>query len=265
MTRTKSSLSYYIMIGLMLIFFYGPIVMLIVFSFNASRSLTVWSGFSTQWYSQLFRDRDTMQAVQNSVTVGVIATFVSTIVGTLSAIALTKQRQIFKRIFMSLNNLPVLNPEIVTAVSLMLLFSSMSFIQKGYMTMLLAHITFCIPYVILTVLPKLRSLDDSLADAAMDLGATPTQALRKVILPQLVPAIISAALLAFTMSFDDFVISYFVSGEVSNISIRVFTMSKRINPTINALSTIIIVIITIALILINVIPLIRDRKKGSLI
>lgn len=255
-----------IMLGLMLMFFYGPIITLMVFSFNDSRSLVNWSGFSTRWYTELFESRDTLEALQTSVSIAIIATIVSVVVGTVSAIALSKQKKIFKRIFMSINNLPVLNPEIVTAVSMMLLFSSLK-VNKGYMTMLIAHITFCIPYVILTILPKLRSLDSSLADAAMDLGATPTQALTKVILPQLTPAIISSALLAFTMSFDDFVISYFVAGDtVSNISIRVYTMAKRVNPTINALSTIIIVIITIGLILINVIPLLNKKKqKGKMV
>lgn len=249
----------------MLIFFYGPIIVMIVFSLNSSKSLTSWTGFSTDWYSKLFESRDIMDAVSNSVSIAIIATIISTIVGTLTAIGISRHKPLVRKIYLNINNLPVLNPEIVTAIGLMLLFISLPKLDKGYMTMLIAHITFCTPYVILTVLPKLRSLDPSIADAAMDLGATPFAALRKVILPQLTPAIISAALIAFTMSFDDFVISYFTTGNgVSNISIYVYTMSKRINPMINALSTIIVVIITIALILINVLPLIvkkKDKRK----
>lgn len=259
--KKRRKLNGFISIAIMLVFFYGPILTLMVFSFNESRSLTVWSGFSTNWYNELFESRDTIEALKNSVSIALLATVISTIVGTFTAIAISKHRPIVRKLFAAVNNFPVLNPEIVTAISLMLLFSSIPVFEKGYMTMLIAHITFCTPYVILTVLPKLRSLDPSLADAAMDLGATPFQALRKVILPQLTSAVISGALLAFTMSFDDFVISYFVTGNgVSNISIRVYTMSKRINPTINALSTIIIVIITIALILVNVVPYFTKKK-----
>ena len=160
------------------------------------------------------------------------------------------------------NNLPLMNPEIVTAVGLLMLFASIKGIEKGFVTLLLAHIMFCIPYVILSVTPKLRTLDPNLTEAAMDLGATPWQALTKVIVPQIMPGIVSGALIAFTMSFDDFVISYFVTGNgVNNISTLVWTMSKRINPSINALSTIIIVIITIGLILANVVPLLKDKKE----
>lgn len=251
-----------ISIAITMLFFYAPIIIMMVFSFNDSRSLANWSGFSFRWYEALFNSRDTLQAVQTSLSIAVIATIVSVIVGTISAIALSKHRKTFRQLFLTVNNFPVLNPEIVTAVSMMLLFSSMRVFEKGYVTMLIAHITFCIPYVILTILPKLRSLDSSLADAAMDLGATPFQALTKVILPQLTPAIISAALLAFTLSFDDFVISYFVTGnDVSNISIIVYSMASRVNPKINALLTIIVVVITVALIAINVVPLFYKKKK----
>jgi spermidine/putrescine transport system permease protein len=153
-----------------------------------------------------------------------------------------------------------MNPDIVTAIGLLMFFSALG-IKKGYTTMLLAHVMFCIPYVMLSVSPKLRSLDPNLADAALDLGATPFQALIKVIIPQLMPGIISGALIAFTMSFDDFIISYFVTGNgVNNISILVYTMSKRINPSINALSTVIMLIITIVLILINIIPLLKKKE-----
>ncbi len=156
-----------------------------------------------------------------------------------------------------------MNPEIVTAIGLLMLFSSFKVLEKGFMTLLLAHIMFCTPYVMLSVSPKLRSLDPNLAEAALDLGATPWQALIKVIVPQILPGIVSGSLIAFTMSIDDFVISYFVTGNgVSNISILVYSMSKRINPSINAISTLVIVIITVVLILINVIPMLRKKKGG---
>lgn len=252
-----------VVVGTILLFFYLPILILMIFSFNDSRSLTVWAGFSTQWYTQLFKSRDMMEAVMTSVSVALISTLISTFVGTLAAIGLSKSRKVVKEVVLQVNSLPILNPEIVTAIGFMLLFSAFT-IQRGYTTMLLAHIAFSIPYVILSILPKLRLLDPNLAEAALDLGATPWQALIKVIVPQILPGIVSGALIAFTMSFDDFVISYFVTGNgVKNISILVYTMSRRINPTINALSTILVAIITIALVLINVLPMMKKKEKVS--
>jgi len=233
---------------------------LMIFSFNNSRSLTAWAGFSTQWYTALFNNREMMNAINTTVLVAVMSTFISTAVGTLTAIGISKSRKIIREIVINVNSFPILNPEIVTAIGLMLLYSSLS-IEKGLLTMLLAHIIFSTPYVILSVLPKLRSLDPDIAEAAMDLGATPMQALRKVIVPLILPGVISGALIAFTMSFDDFVISYFVSGNgVKNISIMVYTMSKRINPSINALSTILVVIITLVLLVINLLPLLKKKE-----
>lgn len=248
------------LIALILVFFYAPIASLMVFSFNNSRSLTSWAGFSTQWYTALFQNREMMQAIWVTVIVALLSTLVSTVVGTLTAIGISKSRRIIRELIINVNNFPILNPEIVTAIGLMLLFSSLQ-IEKGMITMLLAHIIFSTPYVILTVLPKLRNLDPDIAEAAMDLGATPFQALWKVIVPLIMPGVISGALLAFTMSFDDFVISYFVSGNgVKNISILVYTMSKRINPTINALSTILVVIITVVLLIVNLAPLLKKKE-----
>ena len=243
-----------------LVFFYAPILSMMVFSFNNSRSLTSWAGFSMQWYTALFSNREMMSAIYVTIIVALLSTFVSTVVGTLTAIGISKSRKIIRELIINVNNFPILNPEIVTAIGLMLLFSSLS-IEKGMMTMLVAHIIFSTPYVILTVLPKLRNLDPDIAEAAMDLGATPGQALWKVIIPLIMPGVISGALLAFTMSFDDFVISYFVSGNgVKNISILVYTMSKRINPTINALSTILVVIITIILLAVNLLPMLKKKE-----
>ena len=259
MTEKKGILKK-IFMALLLLFFYAPIIYTIIFSFNESRSLTRWSGFSLQWYERVFASSDMTNAIMYTVVIAILATIISTIVGTITAIGISKNNKILKAGIERINDLPIMNPEIVTAIGLLMFFSAIG-MRKGFITMLLAHIMFCVPYVMLSVTPKLRSLDPNLADACMDLGATPWQALTKVIVPQIMPGIISGALIAFTMSFDDFVISYFVTGNgVSNISILVYTMSKRINPSINALSTIIIFIITIVLVIVNIIPLIKERK-----
>lgn len=260
--KKKRRLGPALYVALILLFMYLPIAMLMVFSFNDSKSLTVWAGFSTRWYEALFSNSDVAESVYYTVLVACLATLISTFVGTITAIGLSKSKKILKDIVLNLNDLPMLNPEIVTAIGLMLLFSSAG-VEKGFWTMLLAHIAFCIPYVILSVMPKLRGLDPNIAEAAMDLGATPWTALWKVIVPQITPGIVSGALIAFTMSIDDFVISYFVTGNgVKNISILVYSMSKRINPTINALSTIIVILVTILLIIINVAPIINAKLKN---
>lgn len=252
-----------IYLGLVLVFFYLPIAYTILFSFNDSKSLTHFSGFSLRWYERMFSNRMMTDAIWYTIIIAVLATAISTVIGTITAIALSKSKKSIQFVIEQVNNLPIMNPEIVTAVGLLMLFSSVKFIEKGFMTLLLAHIMFCIPYVILSVMPKLRTLDPNLAEAALDLGATPWQALTKVIVPEILPGIVSGALIAFTMSFDDFVISYFVTGNgVSNISILVYSMSKRINPSINAVSTIMILLITIVLVLINVLPMLK-KKEGK--
>lgn len=259
--KEKKKIGSKIFMALMMIFFYAPIVYIIIFSFNSSRSLTHLDGFSIRWYEKMFSDRTMMQSIVYTIVIAVLATIISTIVGTITSIGLSKSKPILKKTVEQINNLPIMNPEIVTAIGLLMFFSALG-AKKGFATLLLAHIMFCIPYVMLSVMPKLRSLDANLADAAMDLGATPFQALTKVIVPQIMPGIVSGALIAFTMSFDDFIISYFVTGNgVSNISILVYTMSKRVNPSINALSTLVIFIITVALIIVNVIPIIKQKKE----
>ena len=248
-------------LGLIMLFFYVPILYVMVFSFNESKSLTRFTGFSLEWYEKMFSSRPIMEAVYYTVVIALIATVVSTIIGTITAIGLSKSRRVLREVVLQINDIPMLNPEIVTAIGFMLLFTSLN-IQKGFWTLLIAHIVFCIPYVILSVMPKLRQLDDNLAEAALDLGATPMQALTRVIIPQIMPGIISGALIAFTMSFDDFIISFFTTGPgVNNIAIYVYSSIKRINPSINALSTIIVLVVTLVLVLVNVIPVIRDRKK----
>ena len=250
-----------IYLALIILFFYLPIAYVILFSFNDSKSLSTFTGFSLKWYEKLFASRTMMESVYYSVLVAVIATIVSTIVGTIVAIGLSKSNKAIKEIVTQVNNLPMLNPDIVTAIGLMLFFSTLN-IPTGFGTMLLAHIIFCIPYVILSIMPKLRQLDDNLAEAALDLGCTPFQALYKVIIPQIKEGIVSGALIAFTMSFDDFVISYFTTGPgVSNISIMVYSSVKRINPSINALSTLIVVAITIILLIKNFLPQITNMRR----
>ncbi len=250
---------------LMLLFFYLPILYMIVFSFNDSKSLTHFTSFSLRWYKHMLESRDMMEALYTTFNVAIIATAISTVVGTIAAIGLSHCKKVVRDIMDQVNNFPMMNPEIVTAIGFMLLFITFK-VEKGYITMLLAHIAFCIPYVMLSVMPKIRSLDPNIADAAMDLGATPFQALIKVIVPQIMPGIVSGALIAFTMSVDDFIISYFVTGRgVKNLSIIVYTMSKRVNPSINAISTLMVLIITIALIVINVVPslLAKHTSKGG--
>ena len=259
--KKKTSVGSKIILTLTMLFFYLPILYIIVFSFNDSRSLTKFSGFSLRWYEKMFADSTMMEAVLYTVIIAVIATVIATVVGTITAIGLSKSRKVVQKMVERINDLPVMNPDIVTAISLLMFFSVLT-VKKGFGTLLIAHIMFCIPYVMLSVTPKLRSLDPNLIDAAMDLGATPFQALAKVIVPQIKPGIVSGALIAFTMSFDDFVISYFTTGNgVNNISILVYTMSKRVNPSINALSTIVILLITLVLGVVNIVPIVREKRE----
>lgn len=259
--KKKTSVGSKIILTLTMLFFYLPILYIIIFSFNDSRSLTKFGGFSLRWYEKMFADSTMMEAVLYTVIIAVIATVVATVIGTITAIGLSKSRKVVQKMVERINDLPVMNPDIVTAISLLMFFSVLT-VKKGFGTLLIAHIMFCIPYVMLSVTPKLRSLDPNLIDAAMDLGATPFQALTKVIVPQIKPGIVSGALIAFTMSFDDFVISYFTTGNgVNNISILVYTMSKRVNPSINALSTIVILLITLVLGVVNIVPIMREKRE----
>ncbi len=249
--------------ALLLVFFYAPILFMIIFSFNSSKSLTHFTGFSLCWYEAMLKNHGMMESLYVTIIIALLATIISTIIGTITAIGLSKSKKVLRAFVSQVNDFPIMNPEIVTAIGLMLLFITFQ-IEKGFVTLLLAHIAFCIPYVILSIMPKIKSLDPNLADAAMDLGATPWQALVKVIVPQIMPGIVSGALIAFTMSFDDFVISYFVTGQgVKNLSIMVYTMSKRINPSVNAISTLVVLLITITLTIVNVLPMIRKKTSPS--
>lgn len=235
-----------------LAFLYAPILVLIVYSFNASRLRGSWDGFTLGWYQALFRDREVLRALYHTVLVAVLATVISTVVGTLASFGIHSLGRRGKSVILNLNYLPVLNPDIVTAVSLMLLFGFMG-LNFGFGTLLMGHISFTVPYVVLSVLPKLGQMDPNLYEAALDLGAEPGTALRKVVLPEISPGIVTGALLAFTLSIDDFVISFFTTGHgVANLSTMIFSMARRgINPVINALSTLIFIVMIALLLVIN--------------
>ena len=237
---------------LMFLFLYAPIVTLMIFSFNESRSRGKWTGFTLRWYKELFYDSVIKNAFYYTIVIAILSAIISTIIGTIAAVGIHNMNFLGKKIVLNINYLPILNPEIVTGVSLMTLFI-FSKLELGFATMLLAHITFCIPYVVLAVLPKLRQLNKHLAEAAMDLGATPYYAFRRVILPEIMPGIVTGALIAFTLSVDDFVISFFTAGKgVSNLSIAVYSMARRgINPRINALSTLMFLGVLSLLLIIN--------------
>ncbi len=261
----KLSLGPKMYVAIMFIFFYLPILVTMFFSFNASKSLTKFTGFSFKWYEKLVTDNNIISAVYVSISIAIIATAVSTFLGTITAIGLSRSRKVVREWLLNVNNMPIMNPDIVTAIGLMILFTSAR-MERGYITMLLAHIAFCTPYVIISVYPKVKSMDHNLANAAMDLGATPFQALTKVIIPMIKPGIFAGMLLAFTMSIDDFVVSYFITGNgVANISIVVYNMTKRTNPTINALSTILILVVVIILVSVEVIPKIIKKRREKTI
>lgn len=249
---------------LIFLFLYAPILVLMVYSFNDSRSRGTWEGFTLRWYIELFNDRQIMSALYYTLIIGILSALIATIIGTAAAIGLDKLRGFKKELIMNVTYLPVLNPDIVTGIALMLLFVFVR-MRLGFITLLLSHITFNIPYVMLSVLPKLRQLDKNLYEAALDLGATPSYAFKKVILPEIMPGVITGALLAFTLSVDDFVISFFTTGSgVSNLSIAVYSMARRgINPRINALSTLMFVGVLILLIIVNVRMTRDNNSKGE--
>ncbi len=239
-------------LGLMLLFLYLPIFGLIVFSFNDTKLRGVWAGFTTHWYVDLFSDPVILKSLYVTLIVAVISTAVATIVGTISAIGIRAFSKKTQHVILNINYLPVLNPDIVTAVALMSLYGFLA-MEQGLLTMILSHIVFCLPYVIISVLPKLDQLDKNIVEAAFDLGAKPHEVLYHVIIPQIKPGIVTGALLAFTLSIDDFIISFFTTGQgVSNLSITLYSMAKAgINPSMNAISTILFVVVMILLLVLN--------------
>lgn len=240
-----------------LLFLYAPIAVLIIYSFNSTKSRGRWGGFTLDWYVALFSDRQIMQALRNTVVIAALSALIATVFGTAAAFGVNAMKPRHKRAVLALNNLPVLNPDIVTGVSLMILFIFFFNAVKGgglgFATMLLAHVSFNIPYVVLSVLPKLRRMDANLYEAALDLGAPPPYAFFKVILPEVAPAIVSGFVLALTLSIDDFIISFFTTGAgVNNLSIIIYSMARRgVNPKINAVSTIVFAVVMFLLYLVN--------------
>lgn len=237
---------------LMFSFLYAPILILIVFSFNESKSRGIWGGFSLKWYRELLLDQAIMKALYYTIVIAVLSSMIATVIGTIAALGLQALGKKLKAIIMNITYLPVLNPDLVTGISLMILFIFMR-MRLGFSTMLISHITFNIPYVILSVIPKLKQLDNNQYEAAIDLGASPFYAFRKVVFPEIFPGILTGFLLALTLSVDDFVISFFTTGGgVTNLSIAIYSMARRgINPKINALSTILFVTVLGLLMIIN--------------
>ncbi len=241
---------------LIYLFLYSPIAVLIIFSFNNSKNRTVFSGFTIKWYKLLFQDKEILIALFNTFIIALISAIIATIIGTVAAITINNSKKWYNKILLNLSNLPMINPEIVTGVSLMLLFvflsKSFEFLSPGFLTLILSHITFCTPYVMLSVIPKLSQMDKNIYEAAIDLGCTKIQALFKVIIPQISSGIITGAIMAFTISIDDFVISYFTSGNVQTLPIAIYSMTRKIvSPEINALSTLLFLLVFALLLLVN--------------
>ncbi|MBR2848653.1 MAG: ABC transporter permease [Clostridia bacterium] len=254
--------------GIIFGFLFAPIAVLLIFSFNDAKSLSVFSDFSFKWYVELFRDRNTLTAVKNTLVLAASATAVSTVMGTLAAVGINKLRSRWYRTAMNtVTDIPMTNPDIITGISLMLMFVFVGRLfgaatSLNFVTMLIAHVTFCTPYVILQVLPKLQQMDKSLPEAAMDLGCTPFRAFLKVELPEIMPGIITGAIMAFTLSLDDFVISYFTSGTgFETLPIRIYAMTKKtVTPKMYALATIIF-FVTLTLLLVSNVVDNDDRRK----
>jgi len=241
-----------IYVALILIFLYAPILTLIVLSFNESRSMAVWKGFTLQWYMDLFQNESIMNAFYTTLIIAATASLIATVIGTMASIAMNSMKKIPRALLMGITNIPMLNADIVTGISFMLLFIAIHF-TLGFSSVLLAHITFNIPYVILSVMPKLQQTNRNTYEAALDLGASPMYAFYKVVLPDIFPGILSGFLLSFTMSLDDFVITHFTKGPgVDTLSTKIYSeVRKGINPEMYALSALLFVSVLILLVLVN--------------
>ena len=280
----KNSFGSRLFMGLAFLFLYAPILLLIIFSFNAGNSSAVWKGFSLKWYVELFQDRLIMQSVYTTLLVSVLATLIATVAGTFAAIGFYNMKRRWRNPLLTINNIPMMNADIVTGVSLCLLFVAAfgawnGFVTwmeetyrltaprlyQGFATLLIAHITFNIPYVILSVSPKLRQMDKNLIDAAQDLGCTWMQAFWKVALPEIKPGIVSGMLIAFTMSIDDFVISYFTAGATtSTLAMAIYSMTKkRVSPEINAISTLLFGAVLLLLVIVNVLESRQEKQQAK--
>ncbi len=257
-----------IYIALVFLFLYAPIFVLIANSFNQSKSRTVWTGFTLDWYKKLFNNEVILKSLLNTLIVAAIASIISTILGTAAAIGIYKMKKITRSLIVNVTYIPIMNSEMVTGVSLMLLFVALH-IDLGYFTLICAHITFCVPYVVLNVLPKLRQMNKNLYDAALDLGCSPLQAFRHVVIPEIMPGIITGFLMSLTYSIDDFTISYFTHGSTSQtLPITIYSMTRRkVSPEVNALSAIIFVVVLAVLLVMNLSDIKRSKparvKKGE--
>lgn len=256
-------------LALVMMFLYVPIFVLIVFSFNTTKSRSVMSGFTFDWYIKLFKNEIIMSSLMNTIIIAVLASIVSTILGTAAAVGIKNMKKVPKAIVLNITNFPIINPEIVTGVSLMLLFvffaARMNF-EFGFVTLLIAHITFDVPYVILNVMPKLNQMDPFLYEAAQDLGCNPLKAFFKVVLPEIMPGVVSGFLISFTFSLDDFIISYFTCGSsMQTLPVTIYSMTRRkVSPEINALSTIIFLTVVVILVIKNIIEIKSNAKvKGE--
>ncbi len=254
---------------LLFLFLYAPIFVLVIFSFNGSSTMSrsVWSGFSLRWYACLFQDQMLLVSLRNTLIIAVVASAVSTVLGTAAAIGINGLNKWARRVVMNVTNFPMMNPDIVTGVSLMLLFVAaakfMGNLALGMVSLIFAHITFCLPYVILSIMPKLRQMDPNLAEAAEDLGCTPRQAFFHVVLPEIMPGVVTGLIMAFTLSIDDFVVSYFTSGTTQTLPIFIYSMTrKRVSPEINALSALLFGTILLLLIIINI-RTSRESKRSE--
>ena len=262
MKKKKSGIVTKIYFGLIFFFLYMPIGIMIFMSFNSGKNSTVWKGFSLKWYGELFKSKELMNALGNTLLIALLASVFATILGTAAAIGINNFKGKSRAVIQNISNLPIVSPDIVMGVSLMLLFSFLGVMfnfQMGFWTVLISHICFCVPFVVLNVMPRIRRMDQSLYDAALDLGCNPFQAFFKVVIHELMPGIISGMLISFTYSIDDFVITHFTQGaRFQNLSTEIYSMLRRkFPPTINALSTLLFLVIIIIMVLINV----HDRRE----
>lgn len=257
MKRFFSTLKW-IYLALALIFLYAPIAVLIVFSFTNSKTMSKWNGFSMDAYVKLFNDAALMDALKVTLIVAVVSALAATIIGTMAAIGINSMKKRRRMLIENVSQLPMVNPDLVTGISLMLLFLVLG-LRNGYVRLLIAHITFNLPYVIFSVMPRLRQSSDMLYEAALDLGCTPLMALWRVVIPDIMPGIVSGAILAFTLSIDDFVVSFFAGNGVDNLSMYIYASARRgVNP---ALSTIIFVPVVTLLLIVNIRSIREERRR----
>ena len=259
--QSKNRLSQKIYMGLVYLFLYSPILVLMAYSFNESKTRGKWTGFSFKWYGELLKDRDILEALRNTLTIAIVTTIVAVVLGTLAAVGLMEFSKKKKKFLLAVNEIPVLNPDIVIAVGLMVLFTAFR-INFGMSTLILSHIVFTTPYVILSILPKLKTMDRNLTEAATDLGANPIQTLFLVVIPEIKQGIIAGAMMAFTLSIDDFVISFFTKGQgLNTVSTTVYSMARKgINPSINAMSTIMFTVTLLLLVIVYIKTEDKDKE-----